>query len=539
MYIELLTLHNFKSFYGTTTIPFSRLAGLFKVTGRIGSGKTTIGEAIVYGLYGRVANKNNASLISWGEKKSYIDLELQSKGYQIKLHREINSYGTSPLQVWIDGKELVANNKLSIQSQLESEYLDIPRTTAELLCIISFNNFKSLSTLNTRDARQFLNDVLGLDLLDTYIGTTKEISSELKTRLISSRAIQENLQKQIEDSKSIDSSPEDTTSLENSIKDIKEEIAKLKEDKDRELVPLEDRLKRCEDDLKRVTILGKERKKELSLLSQGTCPTCGSPIDPSQITRTQDELKRLGEEYKRIFAIKGDLTRIYQEISSRMTKCIDEKLSLVKSQENDLKEKMIQNRLREEFNSQRLVELEKDLGEMGEKVKSEEELAGEYDQLLYILQNEVREAILSQYVPLINSKIQEMCEIMELEFIPEYDLEFKCTIRRGEESISTSSLSTGQQKLVDMIIILSILGSVLSRVESNVIFLDELFSNLDKSTREDLLYIFRSTLPETTCVLIISHQDIDDDLFTGNIRLGLSPLDGGRVGSTLVLPEGM
>jgi ABC-type lipoprotein export system ATPase subunit len=58
-------------------------------------------------------------------------------------------------------------------------------------------------------------------------------------------------------------------------------------------------------------------------------------------------------------------------------------------------------------------------------------------------------------------------------------------------------------------------------VSSNVIFLDELFSNLDPRTRSELVSVLRATLPQGSSVLVVSHQDMDDGLFDGHIKMRL------------------
>ena len=91
------------------------------------------------------------------------------------IKRQINSYGQSPIYVEVDGEELVFSNKRDAQLQLEKEYYDTSKVTMELLCIISFNNFKSLATLNTQDTKKFLDQVLGFYTLTTYADACKQL----------------------------------------------------------------------------------------------------------------------------------------------------------------------------------------------------------------------------------------------------------------------------------------------------------------------------------------------------------------------------
>ena len=65
MILKKIKVHNFKSIYGDFEMNFDDIKGFWKIEGSVGSGKTTIGEAIIYGLFGTVKGKNNRDLISW------------------------------------------------------------------------------------------------------------------------------------------------------------------------------------------------------------------------------------------------------------------------------------------------------------------------------------------------------------------------------------------------------------------------------------------------------------------------------------------
>ena len=52
MIINKIKLYNFKSIYDPIEIDFKEIKGVWKISGPVGSGKTTIGEAIIFGLFG-------------------------------------------------------------------------------------------------------------------------------------------------------------------------------------------------------------------------------------------------------------------------------------------------------------------------------------------------------------------------------------------------------------------------------------------------------------------------------------------------------
>lgn len=152
----------------------------------------------------------------------------------------------------------------------------------------------------------------------------------------------------------------------------------------------------------------------------------------------------------------------------------------------------------------------------------------EYDALIQIFQVQIRSKVLESFIPSLNKKIKELAGMLSLRYIPEYDSMFKCYIKSSSlEAIPTASLSTGQLKMIDMVIILAIISSLVSKVSSNVIFLDELFGNLDPRTRSELIPVLRASLPTNSTVLIVSHQDMDEDLFDGKIKMKLVPDESG------------
>ena len=86
MKVKSITVECFKSIYKKTTIEFSD-TGLWKISGDVGAGKTILGEAILFGLFGTVKDTNIKNLISWNAKKCTSSIELESRGHNIIINR--------------------------------------------------------------------------------------------------------------------------------------------------------------------------------------------------------------------------------------------------------------------------------------------------------------------------------------------------------------------------------------------------------------------------------------------------------------------
>ena len=175
MIIHSIKIQNFKSIYGTQTFNFDNLKGLIKLSGPIGAGKTTIAEAILWGLYGTVKGQNNGQLVAWNTKSCEIEINLTSKNKDIHIIRNIHE----PLIVEINGKTLSASNKRNTQEILEEEIYDVPKLAITKMCVISFNAFNSLAAMNPAETKVFLDEIFGFKLFSDY---NNEVIIERKTQ---------------------------------------------------------------------------------------------------------------------------------------------------------------------------------------------------------------------------------------------------------------------------------------------------------------------------------------------------------------------
>jgi ABC-type thiamine transport system ATPase subunit len=106
-------------------------------------------------------------------------------------------------------------------------------------------------------------------------------------------------------------------------------------------------------------------------------------------------------------------------------------------------------------------------------------------------------------------------------YIVSFDNSFKCSVNvcGYSSEIPLSSLSTGQLKTVDMMIILGVLGTVIGSSSTNVIFLDELFSNLDGGLRNDMCSVLHNFIGPNDTMFVISHQELNEQYFNGTMKL--------------------
>ena len=526
MQIQKIKIENFKSIYEPLEIDFNDVRGFWKISGAVGSGKTTIGEAIIYGLFGSINGKNNGDLISWGRKPGSVEIWCVSSGRSIYIKRELNSYGQSPIYVEVDGDELVFTNKRDAQSQLEREYYDTSRVAIELLCIISFNNFKSLATLNTGDTKKFLDQVLGFHTLTGYAESCKILRSQNTNAMTSLNRQISNVRSQIEKLEQI----ANIEIIEGDISSVKSEIKTNQDTYNDEVKSLNNAVSELNKEKLSLTkkqssvlTLGKSKKKEIEFIEKGTCPTCGAPIDQSQLDEKRKERDVLLEHYNTLTEQIKAIDLQSQTLTKTTTNDV---LSPLVEKINNAKKLLVQL---EEQAKRRSINLS-EIDTLNEQIKGyEQTMVGyqaednEWDQLYNILSVQVRSKILQSFIPALNKNILKYVQRLHLPYVVQFDSNFKCNVSLCgiEKDIPVSSLSTGQLKTVDMVIILGVLGTVIGSNGINILFLDELFSNLDASLRNEMCSVLRESLQPDSTIFIISHTDLDDKYFDGDIHMKL------------------
>lgn len=527
MIIKNIRIENFRSLYGEHYFNFEELEGLVKLSGPIGSGKTSLGEAIIYGLYGSVKTHKNPSLISWNTNSCCVEINLTSKGKEINIVRDIKK----PLEVKIDGKTLSASSKRDTQQILEEEVYDVPKLAIERMCIISFNQFNSLASMNPGQTKEFLDNIFGFKTFTEYNNvivdekkTQMNESDRLNTILSETKSQIEYLNKKKEDQKS---KLEESIDIEKCNKDreaLIEEGKKVKKERTEKDTEYHTKDREYFAKMSEVMTLGKQEKEWYNKFSSGKCPTCGNDIDKDKISESKQRMMNYASEYKELEQKRKDLEAKYTPI----IKEFDEQISDIKEKISkiDHEIKLYNNNLKlvsENYdnlikdNEEKIKELEKQISTVDIEI-------GEWNEMNELFSKTLRYNLLNSLIPQINQSIQYYINKLELDYSVSFDQEFKSKImiEGNEKSISYSDLSTGQKKSIDVAIIFGIIQNIIANVNFNIFFLDELFSNMDTDARNNMLALLKeSVLAEDRTIFVINHSEMADDYFNHKIRVKL------------------
>ena len=540
MIIHKIKITNFKSIYGTQIFDFDNLQGLIKLSGPIGSGKTTISEAILYGLYGNVKGQNIGQLVAWNMNFCEIELDITSKNKKIHIVRN----NREPLIVYINDKLLTASSKRNTQEILEEELYDVPKLAVTKMCVISFNAFNSLAAMSPFETKQFLDEIFGFKLFSDYneeviVERKNELNEQIKLQSIYDENVNqiENLKKkqieqtsQIKDSFNIDELRANRKALVDkgvAAKNKKAELKKEREQKDKEY---DAKIQVYVAKMSEAATLGKQAKNHYNTFKTGICPTCGQKIDQAHI----DEYKNKMEEYAALWKqhevekkkIEVEKQQVHESYHDPMIACDTEMDSLrqqISKLDAQFKSYNDSIQLIQDNYDDLIKEYEEKTNQIKEKLDKCEREILEWSEMSELFTKTLRYKLLESLIPHINKSIQYFINKLEQSYKVEYDQEFKAHIfvDSFDKEISYNNLSTGQRKSLDLAIIFGILQNVISSIEMNVFVLDELFSNMDSNTRNIMLSLLNETMSDDKSIFVINHAEMQDDYFKHKIRVRL------------------
>ncbi|WP_158961274.1 SbcC/MukB-like Walker B domain-containing protein [Myroides fluvii] len=187
-----LTLEGFYSYQEKQVIDFTQLiqAGLFGIFGKVGSGKSSILEAISFGLYGESerlnARDNRAyNMMNLKSDRMSIDFEFfnfKEKKYRIYREFKRNSKrfddvkrGDAVLYQWKE-EQWIPLPDLNVEEVIGLSYENFKRTI-----IIPQGKFKEFIELGGKDRTKMMQEIFGLDRFD-LTGKTKALYSETRQK---------------------------------------------------------------------------------------------------------------------------------------------------------------------------------------------------------------------------------------------------------------------------------------------------------------------------------------------------------------------
>ena len=526
-----MSFRNFKSYSNIMTeIVFDDKPSLNLIIGENGTGKTSIAECATYLLYGKLENFIAADIPNRINKAFYGKIELECEGHNIVIERGLNP---GLFAVQIDGKTIDTAGKSNVQTMLEETYYKIPYNIFHSTLVLEVGEVKSLLDMNAADKRNIIDKICGFTVFNQFNKFIKDdlkvLNDKLNSNYGSMGSINKSLNmydRQIEELKSNEVTQTELDELTNQINEAKKQKAANDE--------ILKKISMAKDQLRGVNIqkVGEYNNlkdkisvidKKIKLIDGGKCPTCGSSLETEEFQKEKGELleQKNGyleqiEQLKQLVATsKEKIGKL--EVKESETQKENNKIKLVDLQ-SDYKYKqsmMGKNTSSIESLKEGLVKQLADISKEKEELEKLKEVLDFLAQMMGDGKDSIKRYISGNYIPIINSIMDEMLKYMNLNYVITFNDSFDAEIKQNGMTVKYCTLSRGQKARVDFAAIITFVKFLkLQCCELNLLFLDELFSHVDTNGMNDMIEILRGLCEEMNLdIYLIHHAQLEGVMF--------------------------
>jgi len=527
------------------------------VVGTNGAGKSTMLDALTFGLFNKPFRKiNKPQLVNTtNERECLVEIEfsVNSRDYLVRRGIKPNVF-----DIEMNGQLLHKQaDDRSNQKILEENILKVNYKSFTQIVILGSSTFVPFMQLTTANRREVIEDLLDIrifsamnNLLKEKMRTQKEQIKSLdlkKDNLKDKMQMQKNFIEELENlgKKNID---DNTAKIDNLMKEVEvyiRENSGLEEDvfkytKEQQIVTgAGDKLVKLNNLKGKISQRVKTITKEHEFFTKNTvCPTCTQDIEESfRLNKIEDaqnkakELKEGFDELESTIKFEQERERQFNALSQEITKLThgisqnNTRISLNQRQIRDLEHEIqtITGQLQN-----RNTEHEK-LDEFSEKLqKTFEDLSKKKEEILYfefaysLLKDDgVKTKIIKKYLPFINQQVNRYLQMMDFYINFKLDEEFNETVESPiHEDFSYSSFSEGEKMRIDLALLFTWreVARVRNSVNTNLLIMDEVFdSSLDGFGTEEFLKIIRFIIKDAN-IFVISHKDSLHDKFESVIK---------------------
>lgn len=527
------------------------------VIGTNGAGKSTMLDALCFGLFGKPFRKINKPqlLNTINQRDCLVEIEFKLNHKQYKIIR-----GIKPNVFEIYQDDVLLNQNAAnrdYQDFLERFILKLNFKSFTQIVILGSASFTPFMQLTAADRRSIIEDLLDIQIfstmnsiLKTKVVDNKDMTEQSKL-LIESCTDKINMQKKFIES--MNQNEKDLiVSYEKEIANNNVEIEKINASISKTTQNIEELLGRITD---KETVKDKSKKlaqfeasiegnlskhkKTLEFFQNNdNCPTCRQSI------QQQFKTEQIEAQNNKIVECETALEDIEKKITAVNTR-INEIDNLVKSI-NDLQSKVTSfntsiteiNKFNTKLNEKigvlkkaskvntkeeiKLEELKNEQKELEDKLKTLIEQKNYLDVASVLLKDSgIKTKIVRQYLPIINKYVNKYLASMDFFVNFNLDESFKETIKsRHRDEFSYESFSEGEKQRIDMSLMLTwrAIAKLKNSTNTNLLILDEVFdSSLDNSGTEELMKILH--MLNDVNLFVISHKgDILQDKFSNVIR---------------------
>jgi DNA repair exonuclease SbcCD ATPase subunit len=533
-----------------TEIDFTKSTNTL-IVGHNGAGKSTILDALCFGLFGKpFRDINKPQLInSINQRDAIVEIEFDIGTKKYKIVR-----GIKPNKFEIYCNDVLLNQDAAAkdyQKVLEDNILKLNYKSFTQVVILGSASFVPFMQMKASDRREIIEDLLDIQIFSTMNGVLKEKMTFLKDNMTKGRyavdLIQEKIAMQV-------------ANIEEHKRHNDEEINKKKAEVETSKKQLKNILRQVELINKHIEVLtskigdkkdvldtkskklfqlqgkvsGNIQKNEKEILfyeNNHDCPTCKQTITEKwKNSQIQEKNDKLVEQRTGLEQIKGELKKVNDEmntvtgiikhISEHQNEITKHNATMVaiskyiKKLQAEITEMSVKFDDAEDVND-KLKDLKTDLIMHQEALEEglEEKQYLEYAASL-LKDTGIKTKIIKQYLPIMNKLINKYLTAMDFFVNFNMDENFNETIKsRHRDDFSYANFSEGEKMRIDLALLFTWrqIAKLKNSTNTNLLILDEVFdSSLDTVGTEEFLKLIHE-MGKDTNVFVISHKG--DQLF--------------------------
>ena len=526
------------------------------IIGENGSGKSTILDALCFGLFGkpfRTINKPQlVNSINGSGLLVEVEFTVGSRNYKV-----VRGVKPNVFEIYNNNKPLNQEaNVRDYQKILEQQILKLNYQSFTQVVILGSSTFIPFMQLKARHRREVVEEILDIQIFSLMNMLLKLKLKDLQEELVSTDnryelttekiSLQENYIDDLKKNKdklikTKKESIENNTNVIQSRTSDREELENanatfLEQIKDQQQV------EQKETKLKdfRAT-LAEKHKSHSSMLdffdNNADCPTCQQHIDEMFKEEMTSQQKQEVKKYQTgMDKMKSELSSTKQrlkEIKEIADKIRDNQLSIAQLNTSIVELEKFNTKLETEiqsFNGGGVSKTDtdklKNLKEEHKKIDGERQSAKEernYVEAAKIMLQDtgIKTKIIKQYLPIMNKLINKYLTSMEFYVNFTLNENFEETIKsRYRDEFTYASFSEGEKMRIDLALLFTwrAIAKMKNSANTNLLMLDEIFdSSLDNTGTDEFLKILNTLAGEN--VFVISHkQDVLVDKFRSTIK---------------------
>lgn len=543
MKIIKLEWKNFGS-YGNRkqTLDFPDESKLYQVVGSNGVGKTTISQVISFCLYGKVEGKKLGDIPNRINGHTWTRIQFESRNRIVTVERGLEP---SFFNLYLDGVAFDQAGNKNIQEYLSEELIGLPFYVFNNTISLSINDFKSFIKMSPQDKRAIVDKIFGFHILNQMREVLKSEAKKIKEETDSLRGSLNSLEKTLQQS-----SDEMNRLLDEIEKQSKEEIEKLNQSlsqfmnlqevhnqKMKEFIEKENGLSAIVSAASKSLIEARtevnEIERRLKLYESEKCPTCESDLSDSFHSQIKESLNSdLSKKSSELSEFDDNLRNLrMEETKLRNTRTeLADKGNKIKNRINQINSEIARlNSLNSDSQISSIKRISDKLSE--DKVDIESKIHQKHERNLWLQKMDlilgekgVKQMAIKTILPSLNSEIFGLLGEMHLDFQVKFDEEFRASLFHMGAEIPVQSLSTGEMKKVDFVVLIAIMKLMKLKFSTlNLLFLDELFSSVDPEGVHSILKILKKNSKEMGLnIFVINHAPMPHEIFDLKLEVSKS-----------------